>query len=257
MAATISTRIVDSATARIVLDALAQAGHFGPDAEGAPRKVWTPEISGAITSDTDSFMRLNPCHRCGGSGNVGIYWVEGGVCFECEGANTSKRVSRVCIKAHARAMRVSWKKHSVKAAKRAADVEKMLAGQRKWCSENGYGAITFDERAVIKAAEAEKNRPALVADAKVLAAKYLDKVIEAQGTVEKLVQGEGDYGTWYLVKLTLDGIEAPVSWLTSAEASHKFPVGSRVNFKGRVKKVAEFNNQLGLDAKRCTLKEVV
>lgn len=26
------------------------------------------------------------CGRCGGSGNVGIYWVENGVCFDCRGS---------------------------------------------------------------------------------------------------------------------------------------------------------------------------
>lgn len=44
----------------------------------------------------------NPCQRCGGSGNGG-WFQDGGICYECRGADTRKRAKVLTVKAWAQA----------------------------------------------------------------------------------------------------------------------------------------------------------
>lgn len=53
-----------------------------PVYKGRQLKTYVDPHPGRVDSDRVS----TDCGRCGGSGNVGIYWVEGGVCFECRGS---------------------------------------------------------------------------------------------------------------------------------------------------------------------------
>lgn len=174
------------------------------------------------------------CTRCGGRGYGGWY-PDGGVCYECRGANTSARTKSTSLVSWARTARrkeMSDKRRERKLrAKEEADEKALLDGQRRWCAENTpYGAVTFAERDALRDAEREAEKAT---------ATYLDVPVKKRVTMELTLDAvfswEGHYGTTMLYKWKAP-CGATVVWKTSAGSSSHWvkdaDVGERPPRKG-------------------------
>lgn len=132
----------------------------------------------------------NSCHRCGGSGNTGHFWVNGGTCFAC-GGNGDKRKVRTSVKKYAskrKAKKTADARREKARIKKAADIEaRRLEGELKWCEDNGHGRITFAELNAKR--EAERNA------AKELADDVPTGRTEVTGTVLSVKAKDSYYGT--------------------------------------------------------------
>jgi hypothetical protein len=95
------------------------------------------------------------CGRCGGSGRYPSSAYDG-ICLRCHGGGR-RRIKHTGLKKYAQAAKRSATAREKRAAEWRAEQaereEKMLEGQRRWCEENGYGRITFEERDAIREAE--------------------------------------------------------------------------------------------------------
>lgn len=113
------------------------------------------EVSYVVTSAA--------CGRCGGGGYGGWY-PDGGICYDCRGANTRGRTRTVSIKKFAqkekaRVSAIERGREKV-AAENEARHERMIEGQRTWCDKNGYGRITFEERDAARTVERDAKKAA-------------------------------------------------------------------------------------------------
>lgn len=101
-----------------------------PVFQGRQLKTYVDPHPGRANSDRVS----TDCGRCGGSGNVGIYWVEGGVCFECRGSGrgsitvgTARKWARVDALARDYAEEIKAEQEAAWAAERAATLAAEIA----------------------------------------------------------------------------------------------------------------------------------
>lgn len=99
------------------------------------------------------------CQRCGGSGNGGWYQ-DGGICYECGGVNTSKRVQRIAVKAYASKIKAKKRAETRRREKAKSRAEAALEGQRNWSEANGHGRLTFAELDAKRLNEREAKRAA-------------------------------------------------------------------------------------------------
>lgn len=129
---------------------------------------------------------------------------------------------------------VSATKDAIKLAKRAIKAkkreEKMLEGQRNWCEKNGFGRITFAEKAEMQKKEREE------AKAK---SQYLGNVgerITATAEILAIPSWENNWGRQYcFIMKDADGNK--LVWITSSGFyTEGFAVGSTVKFTATVKK---------------------
>ncbi len=158
-----------------------------------------------------------PCGRCGGSGNGGWY-PDGGICYECRGANTMNRTRSTRLIVWARNERKRDLARSKKIAKVEAHAEALLDGQRRWCAENtSYGAVTFAERDDLRDAEREAARAAAAETATHLDAPVKAR-IELDLTLSASFSFEGYYGTTMVYKWTAP-CGATLVWKTSATST--------------------------------------
>ena len=157
------------------------------------------------------------CRRCGGRGH-GPWYPDGGICYECRGANTSARTKSTPLVNWARAKRtaeMAGKRREHKAAAReAANEAAREAGERRWCDANTpYGPVTFTERDVLRDAEREAAKAT---------ATYLDVPVKKRVTMELTLDAtfswEGTYGTTILYKWKAP-CGASVVWKTNAGTS--------------------------------------
>lgn len=157
------------------------------------------------------------CGRCGGSGNGGWY-PDGGICYECNGVDTSGRTKSTALIPWARAKRAAEmatrRRDRKYAAKKAADEVSLLEGQRRWCAANtAYGAVTFEERDALR--NAERN-------AKKAEATYLDVPVKKRVTMNLTLvdtfSWDGHFGTTILYKW-IAPCGASVVWRTSDTSS--------------------------------------
>lgn len=104
------------------------------------------------------------CRRCGGSGHYSYCAMYGTLCFECRARGGAPRWhEKMTLVAYAKLVRRRELADARRARKREEKrlqweqrarerEEKMLAGQRRWCEANGWGPITFAEKAEIERA---------------------------------------------------------------------------------------------------------
>jgi len=71
-----------------------------------------------LIDDAGRVVIPNACHRCGGSG-YGPWYQDGGRCYECHGADTSRRVIRYTVKQYAQQQKRRLKQQAK--ARQAAD----------------------------------------------------------------------------------------------------------------------------------------
>lgn len=81
------------------------------------------------STGTASYKHKTVCGRCGGAGNVGIYWVEGGVCFACggTGGHGMKIVKCYTEEKLAKLNAAKAAKDAIKAAKAAEEAKALQA----------------------------------------------------------------------------------------------------------------------------------
>lgn len=107
-----------------------------------------------INEETGKVVFPNPCGRCGGSGYGGWYQ-DGGVCYDCRGANTKGRTISYTLKGYAQKVKRERRAAEKKAEERRQRAEEAVERQRNWCEDNGHGRITFDELNAKRAQERE------------------------------------------------------------------------------------------------------
>ena len=206
--------------------------------------------------EDDKVVQDASCRRCGGSG-YGHWYQDGGVCYECRGANTIGRVRRVGLVAYARAER---QRETARLRKQRAAAERHEASQerqRDWCEANGHGRLTFDElnevRAKAREEKAQKDRETC---------KHVGTVKE-RGTFELELEfatsWDGYYGTTHLyVFRDQDGNK--LTWKTGRPVWVELPAdlgsqlaekGDRYLVTGTVKAHSEYKGTAQTELTRC------
>jgi hypothetical protein len=234
-------------TPRISLNTPAKARAY-LEARGVEMKV--------DPNDADRLIVVVPgCYRCGGSGNVGIYWVEGGVCFACGGRKSGGTESRSIIDI-AKRERAAELKAAKRERKAAEKIARKLEGQRAWCEKNGHGRITFEELDAIRAAKREEERAQRAA-----VARFVGEVgerVEIDVFVERVGGFSRDswsgYGTEFVNVYnfrTLDGTAAIVCFTTS---ELDVGTGEITKIRATVKKHDRYKGEPQTTVKRVTIR---
>lgn len=104
----------------------------------------TDVISQSQSGESMEVIYRAPCHRCNGTGNVGIYWVEAGVCFRCGG----KRMSEYRTRLYTPDKVVSLDAAKTKAA--ARKIAKATATVEAWLSEEGRRQVMERAAAIVR-----------------------------------------------------------------------------------------------------------
>jgi len=202
------------------------------------------------------------CTRCGGRGYGGWY-PDGGICYDCRGANTVGRTRRIGLVAYARAARrretAAARKAAVRREAATRREEALLAGQRRWNEANGYGAVTFAERDAAKAAaEAEAKAAAEANGTASTHVGTLGERLELTGTVEAVRTFERDawgYGggveTCYVYTIRV-GNDALVTFGRNLNID----VGDTITFRGTVKDHGEYRGERQTTVNRVNIRKV-
>lgn len=182
----------------------------------------------------DNLVIPFPCGRCGGKG-YGHWFQDGGICYECNGANTSHHKKVLPIVCHAKAVKSKITGEARKNAKYLASKEAneaaKIAGQKKWCEANGHGAITFDELKIKRDAEKAATQDKLI---------YVGTIGKREVfklKLEKMFSFDGHFGLKVLHKFS-DANGNQLIWWTGdwfGEAGQEFEV------KATVKAHEEYN----------------
>lgn len=170
------------------------------------------------------------CNRCGGLGR-GPWFPDGGICYQCRGANTTQRTKSTPLvkfarKERDRNRRIERAREEQRKRNQEAH-DRMIEGQRNWCEKHGYGRITFAERDVIK--EEERKRKAEKKG-------YVGEVKERRDftvTLNATFDFDTKFGSMTIYKFE-DENENTVVWKTSAAIFIESEDGSRSIRKGDV-----------------------
>lgn len=215
---TVNTRITTNDIAR---DYLAQFGNENVKGDHV-------ELSGA-------------CHRCGGRGR-GPWRQDGGICYECGGANTKDLIRKVPVKVHAQKLKQRLKRQAKAEQKRETRELAALEGQRDWCEKNTeFGRVTFIEKDKLQREkrEAEKAKAAdcpegrMAIEGEVVSVKWKDS--DYGGSLKMTVKTDDGYLVWGSVPSVLCSIKTIIgegedSWVTYKDVGR----GDRVRFTGTV-----------------------
>lgn len=180
--------------------------------------------------DKSYVIKSAACGRCGGRGYGGWY-PDGGICYDCNGANTVNSVRAIHIKVYSQKAKARARAQALSAERaREAAVEskkRMLDGQRNWCEANGHGRVTFEERdAAIKAAKPTSGHVGEVG-----------KRAEYTATIKAIPSWDGHYGVTYCHIMT-DADGNIIIWKT-ASGFDNAGKGDTVRFKATVKEHTE------------------
>jgi hypothetical protein len=219
------------------------------------------------------------CKRCGGTGNVGIYWVEGGSCFDCRGRGTTARVPLTETQARTRAQQLN-RSRDARVAKRASEQESGLATALALraafeaahpelvgalqSAQGGFlerlrealeqsGTLTANQVKAgldVMASDAER---ALLRDERSLLSHALGEPgekVAVTGTIETLTSIAGSYGSSMLVVLVTDG-QVVVKTFTTAAWGWEVSRGERVTLAGTVKKNETYQGVTASVLTRC------
>lgn len=138
MTITINTRITDDAIATAFIKQFEANVQFREDGK---IRVWCG------------------CGRCGGSG-YGPWQKDGGICYECYGADTKNFYQNIPPKAYAQRLKRRLRAQEKARQRRRQAIANKIEGQRDWCEKNGFGRITFEELDVVRAQQREVEKQA-------------------------------------------------------------------------------------------------
>lgn len=214
-----------------------------------------------LTIEGDHVIESAACTRCGGSGNGG--WLQdGGICYECGGADTRNRIRKTSLVAYARAER----RHEMARARKAAAKEEreaaQLERQRDWSEDNGHGRITFEE--LDEKRERERREKA----AKSAHVGEVGKRIELVVRYERMHSWDGFYGPTQLFRFDDEG--NALVWKTSGylpcvdvrhadgwTANRPMPQGAILRIRATVKKHDDYRGERQTALTRVKVLEVV
>jgi hypothetical protein len=243
-----------------------------------------------VTFDTYTYLVTGEqywptCRRCGGAGNVGYYWVSGGRCFDCGGRGTIARKAMTEEQARTRAQQLNRSRDAriaKKEGERQAVVQarhearerferehpEVSARLRGITSDRGFLAAmrealevsgTLTEKqlaATVKALADQAAREAVQAERSLLG-RFLgeegDKVT-VSGTIESLVEIEGQYGTSRLVVLVTDQ-QVTVKTFSTARWVWEVEKGQSITLSGTIKKNETYKDVPASVLTRCKLIE--
>ena len=159
---------------------------------------------------TDGTVKLSAaCGRCGGHGR-GPWFPDGGICYDCRGAVTVNTFRNEPIRKLATKIRRQEKIQAEKLAE-----QKIAAAKHE---ENcARAAKKFEAEQAIR--RESSNHFGTVGDR-----------IEIDVTLEKVISGEGAYGTWYLSIMKTASGDAVIWWNSLAIAE-----GESVRIRATIK----------------------
>jgi hypothetical protein len=214
-----------------------------------------------LTLEGDRVVESAACTRCGGSGNGG-WFQDGGICYDCRGADTRHRVRKTSLVAYARTERRRETAAARKAAARAERHGARLERQRDWSEAQGHGRLTFDE--LDEKREQERK-------ARAAASEHIGEVgkrIELTVRYERTHSWDGLYGPTQLVRFDHEG--SALVWKTSGwlpgvdvahvdgwEAQRPMPEGAVLRIRATVKKHDEYRGGRQTVLTRVKVLEVV
>ena len=162
------------------------------------------------------FTQTITCGRCSGTGNVGIYWVEGGVCFKCRGRGSLTKTTKtdpVILKA--RREKAAAKRADAIAAKVAAS---MAAHEEKEAKRKAaYQAAIDASKASERPVPVTNDR--ILITGEVVLTKW--KYTEFGEVLKMIVKSDDGFKVWGSVPRTIEGDEETLK-------------GKRVKFMARV-----------------------
>jgi hypothetical protein len=167
--------------------------------------------------NTIMFTQTINCNRCSGTGNVGFYWVMGGVCFKCDGVGSYTKTT----KTDPEVLRVRREKAAAKAA--AARVAKAEIASAAYAEKEATRKAAYD---AVVAKSKEEERPVPVTDERcnivgeIVSLKWKDSDYGA--VLKMLVKSDLGFKVWGSV---------PRSILVDDETALK---GKRVKFTARI-----------------------
>lgn len=164
----------------------------------------------AYLVETSNGPRLRfpaPCGRCGGAGR-GSWFQDGGICYECRGADTRNRTRTTTLKAYAQAEKRKDTAQAKKAAQLEADRAARLASSQAFLAERPELAAALKVEAPILADMAERlERFGALSDAQVALALKVAGELEARAAAPKAACPSG--------RVEVQGVLASVKWRES------------------------------------------
>ena len=151
------------------------------------------------------------CRRCGGSGWIVAYgYVEGGICFDCRGANSMSRSITVTVKRMGQTAKARDRREKKTAEDREAAQAQRLETQRDWNETHGNGRITFEESNAIRDAKRTAENAKCVHVGTVGKREVFERL-----TIVACPSWEGNYGTQYAI-IMKDAAGNLLVWITGS-----------------------------------------